>query len=226
MGRGARLSLPRREERYLSESIGGQHGPFVDGAASFGDEPQTSLLSLAAARLEKRAAVPIYEYYCPNNNRIYQFFAKTVAQGKQTPKCPDNPAFRMERVMSSFAITGGGKPESEKSTGEGETGDGGADDADDPRMESAFEQLEQEMEGVDENDPKAMGRMMRRMSELTGEKLDGEMEEVVRKLEEGQDPEALEDQLGDAFPDDGAAAEGGLGRRRAPTRDPNLYDYD
>ena len=129
--------------------------------------------------------------------------------------------------MSSFAITGGGKSESGSSAGgEGETAGAGTDDAEDPRMEAAFEQLEQEMEGVDENDPKAMGRMMRRMSELTGEKLDGEMEEVVRKLEEGQDPETLEDQLGDAFPDDGAAAEGGLGRRRAPTRDPNLYDYD
>jgi hypothetical protein len=132
----------------------------------------------------------------------------------------------MERIMSSFAITGGGKPEGEKSAGEGESGDGGADDTEDPKMEAAFEQLEQEMAGVDENDPKAMGRMMRRMSELTGEKLDGEMEEVVRKLEEGQDPETLEDQLGDAFPDDGAAGEGGLGRRRAPTRDPKLYDYD
>jgi len=32
--------------------------------------------------------MPIYEYFCPDNNRIYQFFAKTVAQGEPTPKCP------------------------------------------------------------------------------------------------------------------------------------------
>lgn len=170
--------------------------------------------------------MPIYEYYCPDNNRIYQFFAKTVAQGQQTPKCPDNPAFRMKKVMSSFAITGGGKPEGERAPADGESGPSGGVDAEDPKMEAAFDQLEREMESVDENDPKAMGRMMRRMSELTGEKLDGEMEEVVRKLEEGQDPETLEDQLGDDFPDDGAAADGGLGRGRAPTRDPRLYDYD
>jgi hypothetical protein len=186
-------------------------------------------LSVGASGVEKRAAVPIYEYYCPNNNRIYQFFAKTVAQGQQTPKCPDNPAFRMERIMSAFAITGRGKTGGEKpppgAEGESAGGEGG-DEADDPRMEAAMDQLEREMEGIDENDPKAMGRMMRRMSELTGEKLDGEMEEVVRKLEEGQDPESLEEQLGDAFPDDGMAGEGGAGRARAPTRDPKLYDYD
>ncbi len=51
--------------------------------------------------------MPIYEYYCPDNNRIYQFFAKTLAQGQTTPKCPDNPAFRMERcgqTSCSFGI--------------------------------------------------------------------------------------------------------------------------
>lgn len=170
--------------------------------------------------------MPIYEYYCPDNNRIYQFFAKTVAQGRQTPKCPDNPRFRMERIMSSFAITGGGRAGEKEGESTEPGGGGGPDEPEDPRMEAAFDQLEREMEDVDENDPRAMGRMMRRMSELTGEKLDGEMEEVVRKLEEGQDPEKLEEEFGDAFPDDGAAGEGGLRRGGAPTRDPNLYDYD
>ncbi|MBC8009585.1 MAG: hypothetical protein H7067_05775 [Burkholderiales bacterium] len=114
--------------------------------------------------------------------------------------------------------------------------------------------MEKEFESVDENDPRAMARMMRRMSELTGEKIDGEMEEVVRKLEEGADPESLEDQLGGG---EGGAGEGGeddpygMGgggpggapkteaekreaRMRyklrrvttAPRRDPKLYDYE
>ena len=142
--------------------------------------------------------MPIYEYYCPDNNRIYQFFAKTVAQGQQTPKCPDNPKFRMKRIMSAFAITGGGKAKEEKPAPGGETGTegGSGEEAEDPRMEAAMDQLEREME------------------------------EVVRKLEEGEDPESLEEQFGDAFPDDGMAGEEGAGRGRAPTRDPKLYDYD
>ena len=53
--------------------------------------------------------MPIYEYYCPNNHTIYQFFAKTLAQGKTVPRCPDNPKFRLKKLVSSFAVTSGGK---------------------------------------------------------------------------------------------------------------------
>jgi len=187
--------------------------------------------------------MPIYEYYCPDNNRIYQFFAKTLAQGQTVPKCPDNPEFRMERMMSAFAITG--KAETKKDSGPapaegdgssapheaGDMGGPGADGPNDARMEAAFSEMEREMDGLDENDPRAMGRMMRKMSEVTGEKLDEQMEEVVRKLEEGTDPDALEDQLGGAFPEgdeDGMGGGfGGMGGgfRGAPSRDPHLYDY-
>jgi hypothetical protein len=180
--------------------------------------------------------MPIYEYYCPENHRIYQFFAKTLAQGQTIPQCPDNPAYRMERIMSAFAITGRSAepaapmPSGAASGAPAEAGEASpADGPEDARMESAFSEMEREMDGVDENDPRAMGRMMRRMSELTGEKLDEPMEEVVRKLEEGTDPDALEQQMGDAFPEgeDGEGGPGGMGggRRGAPMRDPQLYDY-
>jgi hypothetical protein len=120
-------------------------------------------------------------------------------------------------------------------------------------MDAAMQAMEREFSHIDENDPRAMGRMMRRMAELTGERIDGEMDEVVRKLEEGQDPESLEEQFGDSGGDDDAT-DGGYGdededgpalaaadqdgkpkqprlsrpRRRtdAPRRDPALYDYD
>jgi hypothetical protein len=95
--------------------------------------------------------------------------------------------------------------------------------------------------------------MMRKMSEITGEKLEGEFEEVVRKLEEGTDPDSLEDKLGggekDQYEDSGDPFGGGMGmdpdmppgkepadpkeprhrfkvRRQAPRRDPALYDYE
>ena len=175
--------------------------------------------------------MPIYEYYCPDNNKIYQFYAKTVAQGETIPECPDNPDYRMVKRISGIAIgsassrsgTEGATPEAA-----GDSPAGAGDDLDDPRMEAAFGQLEREMEGIDENDPKAMGRMMRRMSELTGENLDGEMEEVVRKLEEGQDPEKIEEEMGEILgdmedEDGGMGGMGGFGG--PPSRDPTLYDY-
>jgi hypothetical protein len=193
--------------------------------------------------------MPIYEYYCPDNNRIYQFFAKTIAQGQTIPKCPDNPDYRMVKMVSGFAIGGATRKSREDAPAGGEgAGEAGADpmgggpgmdggpgggDADDPRMEAAFAQLEREMESIDENDPRAMGRMMRRMSELTGERLDGEMEEMVRKLEEGQDPEKIEEQMGDVLGEPGEGDEDGYGGMggmggfggRSPSRDPQLYDY-
>jgi hypothetical protein len=187
--------------------------------------------------------MPIYEYYCPENNKIYQFFAKTLAQGKIVPKCPDNAAFRMQKLLSPFAVTGRGKAEGVEAPSPGgmpATPDGG----DDPRMDAAMAAMESEFANVDENDPRAMGRMMRKMAELSGEKIDGEMEEVVRKLEEGADPDSLEEQLGaGAEPGEDDPYGGGMGgetppvdpkeprqrfkaRRSAPIRDPRLYDYE
>jgi hypothetical protein len=144
----------------------------------------------------------------------------------------------MVRVPSTFAIGGvtrksrkdeagakaGDEPGALPPAGPDSPADGpGTDPAQDARLEAAMGELERDFEGLDENDPRQMGRAMRRMSELTGEPLDGEMEEVVRKLEEGVDPDKLEDQLGDAFgEDDGGPGGGGRG---SPARDPGLYDY-
>jgi|CZKI01.1.fsa_nt_gi hypothetical protein len=178
--------------------------------------------------------MPIYEYYCPDNHRIYQFYARTLAQGRTVPPCPDNPRFRMRKILSPFAVVGSGGEKAGDGAGSGAPG-GGSDPASDPRMEAAMGELEREFSGVDENDPRAMGRMMRRMADLTGESIGGEMEEVVRKLEEGADPDSLEDSLGPEPADGGGdrpaapEAEGARkrlrARRGAPARDPRLHDY-
>jgi hypothetical protein len=167
--------------------------------------------------------MPIYEFYCPGNHRIYQFYARTLAQGGTVPPCPDNPKFRMRKLLSAFSVGGADRKES----GEGDAAPG----PDDARMEAAMGAMEREFSSVDENDPKSMGRMMRRMAELTGERLGGDMEEVVRKLEEGADPDSLEEQLG-AGPEEGMPETPMAEARRrlrsrcaAPTRDPKLYEY-
>lgn len=186
--------------------------------------------------------MPIYEFYSPDTHNIYSFYAKTLAQGRLTPRCPDDPKARMVKVLSGFAI-GGGKPKMEDGGRMTEPGDDAAGDA---RMEVAMSAMEREFSNADENDPKAMARMMRRMSELSGEKLDEPMEEAVRKLEEGADPDTLDEQLGDAFnPEDGSGPQGDgplpggakeagkreprsrfKARRLPPVRDPKLYDYE
>ncbi|WP_415907246.1 FmdB family transcriptional regulator [Oleiharenicola sp. Vm1] len=186
--------------------------------------------------------MPIYEYYSPDTHKIYSFFAKTLAQGKRTPRCPDDPQARMVKMVSGFAI-GGARQEETAAPAPAASGDA----AEDARMEAAMGAMEREFSNVDENDPRAMARLMRRMAELSGEKLDEPMEEAVRKLEEGADPDALEAQMGEGFgPEPGADASlggdplAGAGkppepregrarfkrRRPPPVRDPKLYDYD
>jgi len=177
--------------------------------------------------------MPLLEFYCPETHTIYTFYARRALGAGETPRCPDPGGRSMQRVMSTFAITRGLGDEAAEI-------DGLADD--DPRMEAAMAQLEREMAGMDEEnpDPRQLGHLMRRMAEMTGQPLDGTMEEMVRKLEEGTDPDKLEDALGDDIEgDDGSAVEPGTpeharkrlrqwlaDRRREPRRDPEWYEFD
>ena len=64
----------------------------------------------------------------------------------------------------------------------------------------------------DENDPKSMGRFMRKMVNEMGDEtgdLGPEFDEVIDRLESGQDPEQIEKEVPDLMGDGGDA--GGLG---------------
>ena len=176
--------------------------------------------------------MPIYEFYCPDNHKVYQFYARSSAQADRIPLCPDNPDFKMVKRISGFAIGGAEK----KSDNGGE--DGGGVDGEDPKMMAAMEEMERAVSGMDDDnpDPRQMGRLMRQMAEMTGERLSGEMEEMVRKLEEGANPEALEEQFGDLLGDEGGSEpmagkpdtdEGSIGAFRGPPmKDESLYEFD
>lgn len=60
------------------------------------------------------------------------------------------------------------------------------------------------LEGM-EDDPKALGRMMKKMGKEMGEDIPPEFDDVVDRLEAGQSPEEIES----ALPDLGADADGG-----------------
>jgi len=135
----------------------------------------------------------------------------------------------MERLVSQFAVTGRAKEDTAT----------GGDDSLDPRMEKVMAEMEREMAGIDENnpDPRQLGSLMRKMTEATGQKIPAEMEEMLGRLEKGEDPERLEEEFGDALENLGegafgeepeGAADNAAKRhrqsRRAPTRDPKLYE--
>lgn len=171
--------------------------------------------------------MPIYEFYSPDTNKIYSFFARSLSQGALTPRCPDKPKARMERLISRFAVTGRAKEKSDE----------GPDPSTDPRLERAMAEMEREMSGIDENnpDPRQLGRLMRRMAEATGQKMPGEMEQMLRRLESGEDPEKLEEEFGGALDELGEGTfgdpenEGAVkallrARKKRPSRDPKLYE--
>ncbi len=85
------------------------------------------------------------------------------------------------------------------------------------------------MGDVDEEDPRAMGHLMRRFSELTGLELGDQMQEMVRRLESGEDPDALDEEMDDAFGEDASFDElfklkkAMRARRERPRVDTELY---
>ncbi len=163
--------------------------------------------------------MPIYEYYCKNNNKLYSFFARSTAYADVTPRCPDNAKYTLERVVSSFAITGNAKEESEDFPA----------DLDEGKMEAAFGALEREMHGIDADnpDPKQLAQFMRKFTDMTGQKLPEVFQEMMSRLEKGEDPETLEAEYGDAIDDESVfnSIQKTLSAvKKQPVRDPELYD--
>ncbi len=170
--------------------------------------------------------MPIYEFFCPKNQRIYSFFARSLSYADKVPRCPENPKWKLEKMVSGFAITGRAKEKSDL-----------PDMPDDPRMEQAMAEMEREFSGITDSehpDPRLLARMMRKVADLGGEKVPPQMQEMIARLEKGEDPEKLEAEFGDAFDgmDDAlgdvpeAKATLAKLRRRKPriTRDPTLYE--
>lgn len=165
--------------------------------------------------------MPIYEYLCPACNRVYSFLSPRMDPDAH-PACPRCGATDLRKKVSRFAFARGSGDRA-RSSAEGP--DAGPDPLDDPRVEREMMRLMADAERMDENDPRQMGRLMRRMSELTGEPMDEATAEAVRRLEAGEDPERVEADLGDVFGGGGEGDDdGGFGRgARPPTYDDGLY---
>jgi putative FmdB family regulatory protein len=169
--------------------------------------------------------MPIYEYLCPACNRVFSFLLKSAAAQRE-PVCPKCSGKDLRRRISRFAVTGTQrKSRSAPAVGAGQDAEGAgpqgsADPLDDPRIEQEMTRLMNDAEGLDESDPRQLGRLMRRMTEITGEPVEPQMEEAMRRLETGEDPEKIEEDLGDLLGD----GEDGDGPRGAPSHDPGLYE--
>lgn len=162
--------------------------------------------------------MPIYEFYCDQCNTIFNFFARSVNTTKR-PQCPRCETVTLSRRMSTFAVTGRAKED-------GETDDLPFDAS---KMEQAMEMLSGEAERINEDDPRQAADLMRKLTRMTGMELGGGMEEALRRMERGEDPEQIEAELGDVLENEDPflmpGKKGAAGTRRAaPRRDETLYD--
>ena len=167
--------------------------------------------------------MPIYEFYCLDCHAVYQFLSRTVATDKR-PACPRCGRKKLERRPSAFAVSRGmSEPESATPAG-----------PDDERLERAMMSLAEDpraLAALDGEDPRAAARFMKRLYDTAGLPVTPALEEAIRRMEAGEDPEDVEADLGAALDEDpllGADGEkpskGSPRRLLPPRRDPELYE--
>jgi putative FmdB family regulatory protein len=166
--------------------------------------------------------MPIYEYACPKCRVIFNFLSKRVDPAG-LPTCPKCGNKRMTKQMSRFAMTRGLKEPAAKTESGGD--ESAMPDFDDPRVERAMMELERDMEHMDENNPRHMAHMMKKMKDLMPPgAAPKELDVAIKRLEAGEDPEKIEEDMGDLL-GDFMGGEGGAGGEGGYSHDSGLYDY-
>jgi putative FmdB family regulatory protein len=170
--------------------------------------------------------MPIYEYACPKCRVIFSFLSKRTNPDR-LPVCPKCGNKKMAKQMSRFAMSRGLKEPPTKT--EPQSGEPPMPDFDDPRMERAMMEMERDMENLDENNPKHMAHMMRKMKDLMPPgTMPKELDVAIKRLEAGEDPEKIEEDMGDVLGDlmGGPDEQGGMGSPGGGyAHDSGLYDY-
>ncbi len=178
--------------------------------------------------------MPIYEFYCSSCHTIYNFFSARPDPIRK-PACPKCRQPELERRPSRFA-TRRIRPAEGATDAEFESRDDPFAQLDDATMERAMEQLGAEFgdfEGEGPEEPQALARFLRRFTQLTGLEAGPKLEDLLERLERGEDPEALESEFDDDDDDNEDLAElfrtrkeGILHRLRRPRTDETLYFFD
>jgi putative FmdB family regulatory protein len=120
--------------------------------------------------------MPLYDYICLNCHQRFDLFMTFSDYGKKAVTCPHCKSQNVRRGVPRVRVA----------------------KSEDSRMESLSNDFSDPsaLAGL-ENDPQAMGRMMRKMGNEMGEDVPPEFNEVVDRLEKGQSPEEIEKEIPD-----------------------------
>jgi putative FmdB family regulatory protein len=131
--------------------------------------------------------MPIYEFYCASCHTIYNFFSKSANTSK-VPACPKCGNIKMIRQMSMFAKSSGSEKE--------EDGHPFAS-MDEKKVEKELVKFANIAEKVNDDDPRRAAQLMRKFTEMTGMKLGENFQEALQRIERGEDPEKIENEMGE-----------------------------
>jgi putative FmdB family regulatory protein len=168
--------------------------------------------------------MPIYEFACPKCRVIFSFLSKRV-NPDHLPTCPKCGNEHMTKQISRFAAPKGLKEPTTKPEAQ-DADEPPMPDMDDPRIMRAMSELERDMEHLDENNPKHMAHMMKKMKEvLPAGLMPKEMDIAIKRLESGEDPEKVEEDMADVLGDFMGGPESDGDEYGGYSRDSGLYDY-
>lgn len=117
--------------------------------------------------------MPVYDYKCRQCKKRTSLRLSYAEYDTAHPTCRHCGSEDLQRLISRVRIM--------------KSEDSRLDDLADPANFS----------DLDENDPRSIGRYMRKMSSELGEDLGPEFDEVVGRLEAGEDPESIESDMPD-----------------------------
>ena len=123
--------------------------------------------------------MPRYDYRCQSCKKRSVIFQTYAEYGRKGVKCPHCGSVELQRLIGRVRIA-----RSEESR---------LDELSDPSDWGDF----------DESDPRSMAKMMRKMGSELGEDMPGEFDEVVDRLEAGEDPEDIEGSMPDLGAENG-----------------------
>jgi hypothetical protein len=131
----------------------------------------------------------------------------------------------LEKKVSRFAISRGlSEPSSDASDP--------FENIDESKMEQLMEEMAPHMDENGPEDPRQMAHFMKKMFEMTGAQPNEAMIEAMRRMEAGEDPDKIDEEMGEVLDAEGdpfaKSNEKSLKRLRrmleAPNVDPELYE--
>ena len=114
--------------------------------------------------------MPTYEYCCQECGKRFEVSLSYERYESANVTCPNCGSNNIQRLISRVRIA----------------------KSEETRIENMVDPSH--LNGIEDN-PKALGRLMRRMGNEMGEDMGSEFDEVVSRLEKGQNPDQIEKDL-------------------------------